>query len=123
MPCRESSGLRAVSQAQLLEDVSHVGLDRRLRHDQALSDFSVTQSLGEPGEHLTFAGTELEQRIVGAVAPGELREQPGGHARSNAWLALTGVEHCLHELGRRHVLEKVAGGSHSQGGPEIRLVI
>ena len=55
----ERRRLRSVAEAQLLEDIAHVGLDRRLAQEQPLGDLAVAQALGHEPEDLALAGARM----------------------------------------------------------------
>jgi hypothetical protein len=67
--------LDAVAQAELLEDVRHVGLDRRVADDQPLGDLGVREVLGDQAEDVELACGEVVDRL-GRSGTRQLREAP-----------------------------------------------
>src|SRR5690348_2256758 len=55
----EHDGLHAVAQAELLEDVSDMRLDRRLADVALLGDLGVGQPAGDEAKNVSFASREL----------------------------------------------------------------
>src|SRR5689334_12886546 len=79
----EHDGLHAVAQAELLEDVGDMRLDRRLADVELLGDLGVGQPAGDEAKNVSFASRELGHlpRRRGAPEAGELLDHPLGDRR------------------------------------------
>jgi hypothetical protein len=68
----EGGGLRPVAEAQLLEDVAHVRLDRGLADHEPLGDLAVAEAIGHQREHLTHGlGAKRNGWLAHRALPGE----------------------------------------------------
>ena len=61
LPCSEDDRLDAVTEPELHEDPSDVGLDGPFADEQSLRDLAVGQPLGHEREHLALAGSQTVQ--------------------------------------------------------------
>ena len=69
----EHDRLHAVAQAELLEDVRDVRLDRRLADEELLPDLCVRQARGDEAEDLVLARGELAE-LLGRRGARDARE-------------------------------------------------
>src|SRR3954470_2428861 len=60
---REHDGLDAVAQAQLLQQVADVRLDRGQRDHQLLGDLAVGEAAADELQHLELAGREILEEV------------------------------------------------------------
>ena len=99
-------------------------LDRRLADDQPLGDLAIAQPFGKQGEHLTLAGAEPLDRIVGRRrAAGEVGQHPARERGRDARLTARHGEHGFDQLGGRRVLGEVSRGADAQRRVQVGLVL